>query len=102
MYSLMSSRTSACSSSNMNSASARASSVFPTPVGPRKTNEPICRFGSWRPVRGARSAVGDPLDGLALPDDARVEPILHVDELLRLTLEEPIDRDPRPPSDDRG
>ena len=31
----------ACSSSNRNSASARASSVLPTPVGPRKRNEPI-------------------------------------------------------------
>src|SRR2546428_839158 len=34
MYSDMSSRTIACSSSNRNSASARANSVFPTPVGP--------------------------------------------------------------------
>ncbi len=40
----------------MNSASARASSVLPTPVGPRKTNEPIGRFGSCRPVRARRSA----------------------------------------------
>ena len=47
-YSDMSRRTMARSSSNMNSASARASSVFPTPVGPRKTNEPIGRFGSCR------------------------------------------------------
>src|SRR2546425_451298 len=53
----MSSRTIARSSSNMNSASARASSVLPTPVGPRKTNEPIGRFGSWRPERARRSAL---------------------------------------------
>ena len=44
------------SSSNMNSASARASSVFPTPVGPRKMKEPIGRFGSCRPERARRSA----------------------------------------------
>ena len=56
MYSDMSSRTIARSSSNMNSASAFASSVFPTPVGPRKTNEPIGRFGSCRPERARRSA----------------------------------------------
>src|SRR5207247_109548 len=55
-YSDMSSRTIARSSSNMNSASARASSVLPTPVGPRKTNEPIGRFGSCRPVRERRNA----------------------------------------------
>src|SRR5204862_422097 len=53
----MSSRTIARSSSNMNSASARASSVLPTPVGPRKTNEPIGRFGSCRPVRERLSAL---------------------------------------------
>ena len=49
-------RTIARSSSNMNSASARASSVLPTPVGPRNTNEPIGRFGSCRPERARRSA----------------------------------------------
>src|SRR5439155_580085 len=51
MYSDMSMRTIASCESNMNSASARASSVLPTPVGPRKRNVPICRLGSWRPAR---------------------------------------------------
>ena len=46
MYSDMSMRTMWVSSSNRNSASARASSVLPTPVGPRKMNEPIGRLGS--------------------------------------------------------
>ena len=45
MYSLMSMRIMAVSSSNRNSARARASSVLPTPVGPRKRNEPIGRRG---------------------------------------------------------
>ena len=36
-------------------ASARASSVLPTPVGPRKMNEPIGRFGSRDPSARARS-----------------------------------------------
>ena len=40
----------------MNSASARASSVLPTPVGPMKRNVPIGRFGSWSPARERRSA----------------------------------------------
>src|ERR1051325_9221216 len=55
-YSLMSSRIMACSSSNRNSASARASSVFPTPVGPRKRNEPMGRRASWSPARARRTA----------------------------------------------
>src|SRR5213080_1600774 len=54
MYSDMSIRTIACSESNMNSASARASSVFPTPVEPRRRKTPIGRFGSARPARERR------------------------------------------------
>ena len=56
MYSLMSMRTIACSSSNRNSASALAVSVFPTPVGPRKMKLPIGRFGSLSPARERRIA----------------------------------------------
>ena len=41
----------------MNSASARASSVLPTPVGPRNRNVPIGRSGSLRPARERRSAL---------------------------------------------
>ena len=57
MYSDMSSRTIACSVSNMNSVSAFASSVLPTPVGPRKRNDPIGRCGSDSPARERRSAL---------------------------------------------
>jgi hypothetical protein len=56
MNSLMSILMSVSSLPNMNSASAFASSVFPTPVGPRKMNEPIGRFGSFRPARARRTA----------------------------------------------
>ena len=62
-----------CSSSNRNSASARASSVLPTPVGPRKMNEPIGRFGSLRPARARRTASATACDGLVLADDALVQ-----------------------------
>ena len=61
-----------------------------------------------RPVRilqtGARAAerVRDRLDRLVLADDALVEPLLHVDELLGLALEQPVDRDARPARDDGG
>src|SRR5579885_3013516 len=56
MYSLMSMRTSACSSSKRNSANARASSVLPTPVGPRKINDPMGRLGSFSPARARTTA----------------------------------------------
>ncbi len=56
MYSDMSSRTIAASSSNRNCASARASSVFPTPVGPRNRNEPIGLRGSLSPDFARRTA----------------------------------------------
>ena len=56
MYSAMSMRTSARSSSNRHSASALASSVLPTPVGPRKKKLPMGRSGSDRPARLRRTA----------------------------------------------
>ena len=56
MYSLISMRTMAFSSSNRKSASALASSVLPTPVGPRNRNEPVGRFGSAMPARERRTA----------------------------------------------
>jgi len=51
MYSLMSTRMSAVGSAKRNLASDRASSVFPTPVGPLKMKEPIGRAGSLSPAR---------------------------------------------------
>ena len=50
MYSLISIRTILFSSSNRLAASAFASSVLPTPVGPRKRNEPIGFVGSLIPA----------------------------------------------------
>ena len=50
-------RTIAVLESNMNSASARASSVLPTPVGPRNRKVPIGRSGSCRPARERRRAL---------------------------------------------
>src|SRR4029450_11410347 len=56
MYSDMSKRMSALSLPNRKFASAGASSVLPTPVGPRKTKLPTGRFGFFRPGRGRRIA----------------------------------------------
>src|SRR3989441_893989 len=54
IYSDMSTWIIASSSPNRNSASVRASSVLPTPDGPRKMNEPVGRFGSLMPARARR------------------------------------------------
>jgi len=56
MYSDMSMRTMARSLSNKYSASAFASSVLPTPVGPRNMNDPMGLSGSERPARLRRMA----------------------------------------------
>ena len=56
MYSDMSIRIRASGSSKRNRASTRASSVLPTPVGPRKMKDPMGRRGSRRPARLRRMA----------------------------------------------
>ena len=63
----MSMRIIECSSSNRNSASARASSVLPTPVGPRKMKLPSGRFGSCRPARARRMALATALIASSWP-----------------------------------
>ena len=52
----MSMRIIASSLPNTASASALLSSVLPTPVGPRKRNDPTGRFGSLTPTRPRRMA----------------------------------------------
>ena len=102
MNSLMSILISASSLPNMNSASALASSVLPTPVGPRKMNEPIGRFGSLSPARARRTAFETIADRLLLADDPAVEGLLHVEQALRLFLGDAGDRDAGPHRDDLG
>jgi len=102
MYSDMSIRTIASSSPNRNSASVRASSVLPTPEGPRKMNEPVGRFGSLRPARRAADCLRHGLDGRLLADDALVQLVLHPHQLLGLGLRQLEDRDARPHRDDVG
>ena len=71
MYSDMSMRTMAVSSSNRNDASALVSSVLPTPVGPRNMKEPIGRFGSCSPARARRTAVATDFTASACPTTRR-------------------------------
>src|SRR3954469_20003511 len=120
MYSDMSMRSSALSSSNRYSASALVNSVLPTPVGPRNMNEPIGRGGSCKPGPGARTEKEgadrtvrilqagaraahcrrDRLHGFGLPDDALLDHLLHAQELFLLALEHAVDRHAGPARDD--
>src|SRR3954452_9014912 len=120
MYSDMSIWIIASSSPNRNSASVRASSVFPTPDGPRKMNEPVGRFGSLIPAgaeedkgagralrvldprAGAADRLGDGDDRRVLADHPLVQLLLHADEALGLGLRQLEDRDARPHRDDVG
>ncbi len=86
MYSDMSIRTIARSSSNRNSASARAVSVLPTPVGPRKMNEPMGRLGSCSPARLRRTALATAVTACALADDPLGQLLLQLGQPLALAL----------------
>src|SRR6188474_2946486 len=98
MYSDMSMRTIASSSPKRNSASVRASSVLPTPEGPRKMNEPAGRLGSLIRARAA-DRFGDGRDRDLLADHALVQLFLHADQLLGLRLGEFEDGDAGPHRD---
>src|ERR1035441_10823999 len=56
MYSDMSNRPRLFSLPNRNAANARATSVLPTPVGPRKRNDPAGRLLDFKPARERRMA----------------------------------------------
>ena len=60
------------------------------------------RLRVLEPGTRAADGVGHGLDGLVLADDAIVEPLLHVDELLELALHQAGDRDAGPGRDDLG
>jgi len=67
MYSDISSRIIAPSSSNKNSASALESSVLPTPVGPKNKKDPIGRFSSCNPARARLTALDTALMAFTCP-----------------------------------
>ena len=56
---------------------------------------PSGRFGSCSPARARRIALATADDRLFLPDDALVQPVLHLEELLDLALHQPADGDVR-------
>src|SRR2546426_6353716 len=98
----MSRRTIASSSSNRCRASARASSVLPTPVGPRNKNEPMGRRGSLRPARARRIASLTAWTAGLLAHHALVQANLHLQQLAHLAFQQPADRDAGPLADYLG
>ena len=102
MYSDMSTRTMALSSSNMNSASALASSVLPTPVGPEEDEAADGPVGIAQARAVAADGVGNQRHRFVLTDDALVQPLFHMDELLHFAFEHARDRDAGPLGDDLG
>jgi hypothetical protein len=90
------------SSSNRNSARARASSVLPYP-GRSQEDEGADRAvgilqAGPRPANGIRHHP----KGIILADHALVQPLLHMDQLLCLALQQARDRDARPARHDLG
>ena len=102
MYSDMSMRTIARSSSKRKSASVRASSVLPTPVGPRNRNEPIGRCGSDEPGTRTPDRVRHRVHRFVLADDALVQHLFEAHELRDLALHQPAHGDAGPLGDDLG
>ena len=90
------------SESNSASASARESSVLPTPVGPEEDER------ADRPPRvldaraRADDGVGDELHRLVLADHALVQDLVEAQQLLALALHQPRDRDAGPARDHLG
>ena len=102
MYSDMSMRTIALSSSNRNSASALVSSVLPTPVGPRNRNEPIGRFGSCNPARARRIAFDTATTASSWPITRRRRFSSMLQQLFALARQHLVDRDAGPARHDAG
>jgi len=79
---------SASSLPKRNSASDWASSVLPTPEGPRKMNDPPGRRGSLRGERERRMALATLVTASSCPTTALVKRILAAQQLGRLGLGE--------------
>ena len=102
MYSLMSIRTMALASSNRKSASARASSVLPTPVGPDEQERADRPVGVGQAGPAAADGVGHGRHRLVLADHPGVQGVLHPHQLVHLALEQAADRHAGRPADDLG
>ena len=90
------------SESNSDSASARASSVLPTPVGPEEDERADRALRVLDARARADDGVGDELHGLVLADHALVQDLVEAQQLLALALDQAGDRDAGPAGDDLG
>ena len=61
---------------------------------------PIGRFGSFKPDAGADHGLGDGLDRLVLADDALVQLLVQVQQLLHLAFQQLRDGHAGPAADD--
>ena len=86
----------------MNSASARASSVLPTPVGPEEHEGAERTIGILQAGARAADGVGHRVDRFVLADDAAVQPLFHVNQLLHFAFHHPAHRDVGPLAHDLG
>ena len=102
MYSLMSMRVSACSSSKRNSARALASSVLPHAARAEEEERADGLARIAQADAAAAHGLGDGAHRLVLADDAAGEALLHLEELLGLALEHLGDRDAGPVVERRG
>ena len=64
--------------------------------------EPSGRFGILQAGARAANRVGDRLDRFVLADDALVQPLFHLQQLLDFAFHQPADRDAGPLADDLG
>src|SRR5271169_2276958 len=80
----------------MNSAKERARNVFPTPVGPRKMNDPDWATWIFQIGPGASQRLADGDHRLVLANDLLFELLLHFEEFLRFFLLHAVQRHPGP------
>ena len=90
------------SSSKRNAASARANSVLPTPVGPRKDERANRSMRVLEARARPHHRIGHRGDRFILADDALVQFIAQVQQLLHLAFEQLDDWNSRPSADHLG
>ena len=90
------------SESNRAWARARDNSVLPTPVGPRKMNEPIGRREVLDSARARSTASATRRTASSWPITRSCRDLVEAEQLLTLTLEQPGPPGPGPPGDDLG
>src|SRR5437762_431016 len=87
-----------CSAPCSSSETARAVSVFPTPLGPTRRKSPTGLLGSSKLARAVR-ILANAFERVRLPGDARSQMLLEVEQGSDLVFEHLAHRDSRPAGD---